>query len=205
MSEVPVIAPAVDIDSFWKIIEECRDKAHGRAERLAWLGDELTRRPLPEIAGFQVCLDRLCEQGFTWELWAAAERIFGGWCSDDGFCDFRLWAVGLGRTAFERAVRDPDSLAEAPEVQRLVGRPRGAWGDHWPGWEELDYVAAEAYEQVTGVSDDFAGFYEVVDALQSGDEVVRAPLGKRWDVRDETEARRRLPQLSSRFPITRQP
>ena len=195
----------MDNDSFWKIIEECRSKAHGRAERLAWLKDELARRPVKEIVGFQVCLDRLCEQAFTWDLWAAAERIFGGWCSDDGFCYFRLWAVGLGQATFERAVQDPDTLAEAPEVRRLAGQPRGGWGDHWPEWEELDYVAAEAYEQATQVSDEFATFYEAVDALQSDDEVVRDPLGKRWDVRDEVEASRRLPQLSSRFPITMQP
>ncbi|MFE4056270.1 DUF4240 domain-containing protein [Streptomyces sp. NPDC059096] len=195
----------MDIDSFWKIIEECREKAHDGAERLAWLKDELTRRSVKEIVGFQVCLERLCEQAFTWDLCAAAERIFGGWCSDDGFCYFRLWAVGLGRAAFERAVQVPDTLAEAPEVRRLAGRPRGAWSDHWPEWEELDYVAAEAYEQTTHVSDEFATFYEAVDALQSDDEVVRDPLGKRWDVRDEIEASRRLPQLSSAFPITVQP
>lgn len=195
----------MDIDSFWKIIEECREEAHGRAERLAWLKDELARRPVEEIVGFQVCLDRLCEQAFTWDLWAAADTIFGGWCSDDGFCYFRLWTVGLGQTTFERAVQDPDTLAEAPEVGRLAGRSRGEWGDHWPEWEELDYVAAEAYEQATQVSDEFATFYEAVDALQSDDEVVRDPLGKRWDVRDEVEASRRLPQLSSRFPITMQP
>ncbi|MFJ3621007.1 DUF4240 domain-containing protein [Streptomyces iakyrus] len=35
---------------------------------------------------------------------------------DDGFCHFRLWAVGLAQATFERAVQDPDTLAEAPEV-----------------------------------------------------------------------------------------
>ncbi|CAM5230337.1 hypothetical protein SSPIM334S_04508 [Streptomyces spiroverticillatus] len=197
---------AVDIDSFWELIEECRAKAHGRAERLAWLEEELARKPVSEVVGFQVCLDRLCELGFTWELWAAAERIFGGWCSDDGFCYFRLWVVGLGRSAFERVVQSPDTLAEVPEVQRLVGRPRGAWGDDdWPEWEELDYVAAEAYERAPRGSDGFSTFHEAVDAQQGADEVVREPLGKRWDVRDEVEAALRLPQLSSRFPVTLQP
>ncbi|MFE4371700.1 DUF4240 domain-containing protein [Streptomyces sp. NPDC056835] len=176
-----------------------------RAGRLAWLRDELARRPVAEIVEFQVCLDRLCEQGFSWDLWGAAERIFGGWCSDDSFCYFRLWAVGLGRTTFEQAVRNPDTLAEAPEVRRLVGRPRGSWDDDWPEWEELDYVAAEAHEQVTGVSDEYEAFYTAVDARQSGDEVVRDPLGERWDVRGEVEATRKLPQLSSKFPITTQP
>ncbi|MFJ9752928.1 hypothetical protein [Streptomyces chartreusis] len=55
------------------------------------------------------------------------------------------------------------------------------------------------------MSDEFATFYEAVDALQSDDEVIRDPLGKRWDVRDEVEASRRLPHLSSVFPIMMQP
>lgn len=183
-------------------MEDCREQAHGMESRSAWLKDELARRPVKEIVGFQVCLDRVCEQAFTWDLWAAAERILGGWCSDDGFCYFRLWAVGLGHTAFERAVQDPDTLAETPEVRRLAGRPRGAWGDHWPEWEELDYVAAEAHEQTTRACGEFATFHEAVDVLQRDDEALRDPLGKQWDVRDAVEASRRLPQLSSTFPIT---
>ncbi|MFF6948379.1 DUF4240 domain-containing protein [Streptomyces iakyrus] len=38
---------------------------------------------------------------------------------DDGFCYFRLWAVGLAQATYERAVQDPDTLAEAPEVGEL--------------------------------------------------------------------------------------
>ncbi|MFI6085733.1 DUF4240 domain-containing protein [Streptomyces sp. NPDC051217] len=195
----------MDRDTFWKLIEKCRGPALGRAGRLAWLRGELARKPAAEIVGFQVCLDRLCEQGFTWDLWCAAERIFGGWCSDDSFCYFRLWAVGLGSTTFERAVRNPDTLAEAPEVHRLVGRPRRSWDDNRPEWEELDYVAAMAHEQVTGVPYDAGSFYEAVAARRSGDDVLRNPLGERWDVRDELEATRKLPQLSTKFPITTQP
>ncbi|WP_373430749.1 DUF4240 domain-containing protein [Streptomyces sp. B3I8] len=71
----------------------------------------------------------------NWDLWVATERIFGGWCSDDGFCYFGLWMVGLGRNAFSRAVADPDALADTPEVQCLVARPRGLWNDDWPEWE----------------------------------------------------------------------
>ncbi|MEU0955518.1 DUF4240 domain-containing protein [Streptomyces niveus] len=195
----------MDVDSFWKLIEECRDQECGRAGRLAWLRGELARRPVEEIAAFQVCLDRRCQEGFTWDLWCAAEQIFGGWCSDDGFCYFRLWAVGLGRTAFERAVRNPDTLAEAPEVQSLMGRSRRSWGDDWPEWEQLDYVAATAHEQMTGAPYDNRVFYEAVAALRIGDEMVRDPRGEHWDIRDEREATYKLPRLSSAFPITTQP
>jgi hypothetical protein len=191
----------VNIGHFWQLVDECRGGARGRAERVTWLRADLEQKSIQEIVAFQVCLDRQSERAFTWELWCAAERIFGGWCSDDGFCYFRLWVVGLGRTPFERAVQDPDSLADTPEVQALVGRPRTSWGDGWPEWEQLDYVAAEAYEQVTGSTDDGASFYDLVEAHQRGDNVNRDPLGERWDVRDEVEAARRLPRLSTMFPV----
>ncbi|MFD6822945.1 DUF4240 domain-containing protein [Streptomyces sp. NPDC060085] len=192
----------MDIDDFWARIEECRRRARGREERLAWLRGELAREPLRELVKFQVCLDQVTQDAFTWDLWAAAEQIFGGWCSDDSFCYFGLWMVGLGRDAFERAVADPDALADAPELQRLVGRPRDEWDDDdWPEWELLDYVARETYEQVVGGADDCGdGFDEAVAAERVGGAMARGPVGERWDARGE-EAARRLPALSALFPL----
>nr|WP_239072656.1 DUF4240 domain-containing protein [Streptomyces bauhiniae] len=191
----------VDIDSFWKLIEECRRQTRDRDERLAWLRDELSRRPLTEIVQFQVRLDEVTHEAFTWDLWAAAERIFGGWCSDDGFCYFGLWMVGLGWDAFSRAVADPDALADAPEVQCLVARPRELWNDDdWPEWESLDYVAKEAYGLLADVDDCDDAFYEAVEAEQ--DNVgSRGPFGEQWDVRSEAKASRKLPRLSAMFPL----
>ncbi|MDN3245492.1 MULTISPECIES: DUF4240 domain-containing protein [unclassified Streptomyces] len=192
----------MDIDSFWKLIEECRRQAQGPDERLAWLRGALTRRSLAEVVQFQVRLDEVTHEAFTWDLWAAADRIFGGWCSDDGFCYFGLWMVGLGRDAFSRALADPDSLADVPEVQCLVGRPREMWNDDWPGWESLDYVAMEAYGSLTGVDDDCSdAFYEDVEAEQGDEGSSSGPLGQRWDVRREDEAARKLPRLSVMFPL----
>ncbi|MEV4333328.1 DUF4240 domain-containing protein [Streptomyces sp. NPDC049597] len=191
----------MDIDSFWDLIEQCRQQALGRDDRLAWLREELTRRGPGEAVQFQLHLDRVIEEAFTWDLWAAAERIFEGWCSDDGFCYFRLWLVGLGREAFEEAMSGPDSLARVTEVRRLAGRPLRSWGDEWPEWESLDYVAMEAYAALTGVKDDGEAFYDAFDARQNGGPVRPAPAGQRWDVRQEDEVVRRLPQLSAMFPL----
>ncbi|MFJ8282263.1 DUF4240 domain-containing protein [Streptomyces griseoviridis] len=195
----------MDTDSFWRLIEECRRQAQGPDERLAWLRGALVRRSLAEVVRFQARLDEVTHEAFTWDLWAAADRIFGGWCSDDGFRCFGLWMAGLGRDAFSRALRalaDPDSLADVPEVQRLVGRPREMWNDDWPEWESLDYVALEAYGSLTGVDDDCSeAFYEDVEAEQGDGESSSEPLGQRWDVRREDEAARKLPRLSVMFPL----
>ncbi|MGW1761883.1 DUF4240 domain-containing protein [Streptomyces mirabilis] len=46
----------MNADSFWEFIEGCREQAHGRGERLAWLRGALSQRPLTEIVQFQVCV-----------------------------------------------------------------------------------------------------------------------------------------------------
>ncbi|MFD0351088.1 DUF4240 domain-containing protein [Kitasatospora aburaviensis] len=142
----------MDTDAFWDVVEQCRRAADTREERLTWLEEELSRRPLADVVRFQVRLEEAVDDAYTWELWAAADRIQGGWCSDDGFFYFRLWLAGCGRAAFERALGDPDSLAELPEIRSLAGRPRSDWceTEEWPEWEELDYVAESAFARLTG-------------------------------------------------------
>lgn len=196
----------MDTDPFWTLITDSRRPGLSGDKRDAWLRDALQSLPPEGIVHFQACLEHVTDDAFTWNLWAAADRIFGGWCSDDTFSSFQRWMIGLGRPVFEAAVHDPDALAYAPEVLRLSGLPREAWGDHWPEWEALDHLAPEAYEAVTGASDDGASFYRATTAFLDADRPYRlrppAPSGSRWSVLDEPEAAKRLPQLSAMFPIT---
>lgn len=205
----------MDTDSFWTLLEDSRRHGSGDGDRDAWLRQALARLPAEEIVGFQACLDHVTDEAFTWNLWAAADRIFGGWCSDSAFRAFQHWMMGLGRAVFEAAVHDPDVLAYAPDVFRLAGRPRAAWSaEGRPGWPALDRLGLEAYELATGPSGDFGdAFYAAVRAVQraagsagqpgtlpaaSGG---RGPSGRRWTARDEEEAARRLPRLSVMFPL----
>ncbi|MFE6887965.1 DUF4240 domain-containing protein [Streptomyces sp. NPDC057694] len=192
----------MNVDSFWGLVETCRRQAEGRDARLAWLRDELSRRSQMEIVEFQLRLDQVTRQAFHWELVAAAERIFGGRCSDDDFDYSGLWMVGLGREIFGRAVLDPDALADAPEVLALTGRSSKGWGEGWPGWELLDYVASGAYELVSGDLDPCGEEFSAAVRARRGAHVVsRGLAGERWNVRDEAEAARRLPRLSSMFSL----
>lgn len=205
----------MDTDSFWTLLEDSRrhgfDGASGsggseggggsRDARAGRLRDSLALRQPAEIVGFQARLDMLTDAARTWDLWAAADLVFGGWCSDDAFRSFQHWVVGLGRDVFTAAVGDPDSLARAPEVRRLSGRPMGAWSvAERPAWPALDTVGLAAYELATGPCDDFGdAFYAAVRAAQPADG--GDPAGHRWSARDEGEAARRLPLLSAAFPL----
>ncbi|MFF8883858.1 DUF4240 domain-containing protein [Streptomyces flaveolus] len=192
----------MNVESFWGLMETCRRQAEGRDARLAWMRNELSRRSQMEIVEFQLRLDQVTRQTFHWDLVAAAERIFGGRCSDDDFDYFGLWMVGLGGEIFGRAVLDPDALADAPEVLALAGRSWRDWGEDWPGWELLDYVASEAYELVTGDPDPCSEeFYAAVRAQRGEHVVSRGLAGERWNARAGAEATRRLPRLSTMFPF----
>lgn len=195
----------MDTDPFWTLINECRRQGLRGDKRDAWLRDMLTAVPPEEIVAFQACLEHVTDRAFSWNLWAAADRIFGGWCSDDTFCFFQRWMVGLGRPVFEAAVHDPDALAYAPEVLRLSGLPRDAWGEDWPVWPSLGDLAVHAYEAATGACDDGDSFFRATTALLDADRPYRmrpsTPSGSRWSVLDEPEAVRRLPRLSMMFPL----
>jgi hypothetical protein len=194
----------MDIDAFWQLIADSREHAPGRAARARYLERRLAALAPDGIVAFQAFLDQACDRAFTWDLWGAAARIFGGWCSDDGFEYFRLWLIGLGRVTFERAVAVPDSLAAVPAVQRLAGRRRHEWNDdeEWPGWETLDYAAARAYDLVTGTDDECGeDFHAAVESQMAGTALRRRPQGERWDAADEPAAALKIPELAASFPL----
>jgi uncharacterized protein DUF4240 len=195
----------MDIDAFWQLIAGSLEHAPGRAAREHYLEGRLAALAPDGIVAFQAFLDHARDRAFTWDLWGAAMRIFGGWCSDDGFEYFRLWLIGRGRMTFERAITTPDSLAAVPAIQRLAGRPRREWDDdkEWPEWETLNYIAARAYRLATdtGTDDCDEDFYDAVRSQLGGTAFRRHPDGERWDAADELAAAMKIPGLAASFPV----
>ena len=72
----------------------------------------------------------------------AAAKIIEGWVSDDSYLYFRCWLIGQGEETFTEALKSPDSLAER------VGKGVET------SFEELMYVATNAYRQLTGKDDE---------------------------------------------------
>ncbi|MFJ1702691.1 DUF4240 domain-containing protein [Kitasatospora sp. NPDC088346] len=181
-----------DENAFWTLIEGARRHSPVGCLRADWLAGRLARRPVEEIVAFQLRLDELRVPAGGPGLLAAARVIQGGRCSDDGFWYFQAWLVGLGRDAFRRAVTDPDSLADVPEVRRLAGRHPDTWtNDEWPEWEVLDYAAAEAYERATGEE----GLEDAVAALDDD-----SPLWPEPEEEPAAAGPAALPRLTALFP-----
>ncbi|MFJ6794004.1 DUF4240 domain-containing protein [Streptomyces sp. NPDC091268] len=95
-------------------------------------------------------------------------RIESGLCSDDGFDYFALWLVTQGRGTYGAVRADPDALADTSGVRALVARHPQEWHDHeWPECEELDYVAQEVFDELTGQEDDCKdAFHDALDTVQ---------------------------------------
>ncbi|MGZ3459968.1 MAG: DUF4240 domain-containing protein [Archangium sp.] len=109
------------------------------AHQLEELRRLLLKLPPGEIVDFRNHLLEQMDAAFRWDLWGAAYIIAGG-CSDDGFADFRSWLISMERRVFENAVSNPESLVDvthAPGVEDVF-------------FEELQYVPAQAYEELTG-------------------------------------------------------
>lgn len=191
----------MDVDEFWAVVESAGVSLDGQTgddgEAVAAAMVTRLAATSPErILEFQELFDQLHEALYRWDVWAAAYLIGGG-CSDDSFIDFRAGVVAQGREWYERVLASPDGLADHPVVRHAAKEE----DDGALFAESVNYVASEAYEQVTGGDDD--AFYEAMKARQRGavgiDEAREPDMGEDFDFDDDDEMRRRLPRLAELF------
>ncbi|MFI6514924.1 DUF4240 domain-containing protein [Spirillospora sp. NPDC050679] len=188
----------MDSERWWRIVHDARAAVGERAgdrdsaddPLVEAVVERLVRLPAEEIVAFDVRYVETADSAYTRPLWNAAYLIEGG-CGDDGFMDFRAGLMLQGREAFERAVADPDSLADLPVVRRM-----GTEGQGWLGCEGFSYAARDAYRRARGEADAFDAAMEAALAAMARPS---RPSGEDWDVEDEAETLRRLPRLAELF------
>lgn len=172
----------MDTEKFWRIVMLSRSgfrptQPDGNMERqLEELRALLLALPSEEIVEFRNCLLAQMDAAFHWDLWGAAYLIAGG-CSDDGFMDFRAWLISQGRSVFEAALAEAESLADvadAPGVEDVF-------------FEEFPYVPARAYKESTG--------QEIPPYRGSRSP---APAGEKWE-EDGDSLERRFPRLWRKY------
>jgi hypothetical protein len=160
------------ITRFWEIIGDVHEASGGDMDvKCDLLRERLETLDPDEMKSFRRHFDACDAKAYSWGLWGAAYVIDGG-CSDDGFDDFRSTLISQGRSVFESAVKDPDSLADQPYL------------DGEPCYEGFAYAVTDAEEQVVGE----AGIRSDFPTTPSGDD---------WD---EEDLPRLYPKLSRRFP-----
>ena len=119
-------------DEFWQIIDAVHRGSGGDMDRKCeLLKEHLSALEPQDLRDFIRHFDAADAAAYSWPLWDAAFIMHGG-CSDDSFSDFRATLISLGREAYERALADPESLAD-------LGRDRG---------EDLCYEGFQYVKQV---------------------------------------------------------
>ena len=170
----------MELERFWSIIEQSLsdfdpDRRDGNMDaQVASLNQILSKLDPKEIGAFSNRLSELFHSAYRWDLWAAGYIIEGG-CSDDGFIDFRYWLISMGRTVFENAMADVESLADVAfgpgiEVTRF---------------EEFGYIADQLLRTM-GVSE--------TDAEIMAFEHPNSPAGDEWD---DDDLPNRFPKLTA--------
>ncbi|MGA5275731.1 DUF4240 domain-containing protein [Streptomyces cellulosae] len=171
---------------FWQFVDVARDQApdppdpEDVARRATAL---LATHPAEEIVAVQQVLWDLMADSYVNPLWAAAYLINGG-CSDDGFDYFRGWLIAQGREVFERAVADPDTLADLPGVRAAAA------AGHDLECEGVLGIVWNAHTRATGRH------------LPDGAFTIRYPeLDAAWNAAfdDQAEMTRRLPRLAALY------
>ena len=124
-------------EEFWSIVDAARRAAGSETEaRVRELQNLLSPLETPALQGFQNRYDEMIIKSHRWDLWGAAYLMNGG-CSDDGFRYFCHWLISEGRDTFERALAEPDSLADLPR-------------QHSFELESFAYVALKLFEAKGG-------------------------------------------------------
>jgi Protein of unknown function (DUF4240) len=168
----------MDQAEFWTIVEAAKAASgrsfDGHAESLA---SHLATLPPEEIIAFQRTFDEFRNKAYSWDLWGAA-YVIGGGCSDDAFTDFRSWLISMGRETYEKALADPESLAEVAI---------GTGGEEDAFFEEFAYVPARAYEEKTGRSMSYKGGGSPAE-----------PSGVEWE-EDGDDLAERYPRLHAKY------
>ncbi|MBT0769415.1 DUF4240 domain-containing protein [Kineosporia sp. J2-2] len=179
----------MDSDTFWVVVGAARAAADATGRPIEeTLHDELVRHSPEDIVLFQKHFDDAANALYRWDVWGAAYLIGGG-CSDDSFIDFRAGLITYGQAWFDRVLAGPDSLAGHPAVLEQDGERLFM--------ESVNYLAREAFEQVTGHGDNF--HTEWNSRSQSLARNSCPNLGEEFDFDDDAEMRRRLPQLAARL------
>ena len=124
----------VNKDTFWTLIDQAKEHPGGPSE---WLMEQLVSMGPEQAKRFDDFAHAYSSLSDQYGLWTAASVMERNGCSDDGFIDFRAWLVGQGREVYLSALKNPDSLANAPSYQDFR-------------FEVLPYMGDHAYEELTG-------------------------------------------------------
>lgn len=188
MTEFYQVTDLMKEDEFWQLIEESLKVAQAEHEEIGdeqqevqheFLKSKLMELSWQDIVKFRNRFDDLHMLSYKDDLWCAGYILNGG-CSDDGFDYFRAWLISQGKETFYNALKNPDSLADLPQVTNDV---------EYYEFEDIIYVAGDAFTEK--YKDD------IYDYL--GDKPSQGKFEMTWEFDDEDSMRKLCPKLMGKF------
>ena len=173
----------INKDTFWTLIAQAKEHTSGPSE---WLMEQLVDMGPEQAKKFDDIANAYIGLAYQYGLWTAASVMERHSCSDDSFIDFRAWLVGQDRDVYMAALKDPDSLADAPDYQDQR-------------FDCLPHMGERAFEELTGrnIYEDFdpAG-YDALKAELKKDIVYGDGIGYPYTW---SEAAAYLPRLCAKY------
>ena len=165
----------MDRAGFWTIIDKTLRESRGDAEDQAgFIHESLLKLPEKDILSFDAIFSELALAAYRNDMHAAVSLVIDD-CSVPGFVEFLGWLIARGKSVYETAVRNPDTLADIESL-----------GDIALG-SGFVYIAMQAWEDKTGNSSlDFPPTTEFPSD----------PTGPPWNVADTPV---KLPKMWKRF------
>src|SRR5688572_18949602 len=158
---------------FWSCVQAAKVAAGTNTEaRVNALARQLDSLDPESVQAFQRQYDQMVKRANRWDLWGAAYLMSGG-CSDDCFRYFRDWLISEGRETYERALSDPDTLAEFPRRDYF-------------DLESFGYVARKVFAAKTGGRE--------IELDYSGE--LGQPSGRKWS---DAELPSLFPRLAAKY------
>jgi hypothetical protein len=127
-SRIDCYVPRVDGDTFWALIEECRQESRNDTELAARvLFRRLRVLEAAQVIEFVRIWERARSGLYSWPVTDAACLLLG-LVEEEDLCHVQDWIISYGRTMVERIARDPDSLAD---IASDAGNARAGWFDEF--------------------------------------------------------------------------
>lgn len=124
---------------FWAIIHSTI-YAQDQKEQMELIREELSKLENLQIVLFNKILKRLKDRATCWEIFGAGHVIKGiGIC--ECFESFLLWIISKGKSVYENALKNPDSLSDVI-TQRDI--------DEGVSFEKLSYIVWDVYKEKAG-------------------------------------------------------
>ena len=185
MNQSKPLITEVNKDTFWSLIDQAKEHQGGPNE---WLMEQLVGMGTEQAKTFDTIARVYMDLAYQYGLWTAASVIERGGCTDDGFMDFRQWLVGQGRGVYMAALKDPDSLADAPDYREFQ-------------YDSLPVMGDYAYEELTGRNafEDFdPGQYDTLKTELEKGIVYGEGIGYPYDADDVPDY---LPRLCQKYGV----